>query len=114
MVGTDDALGKLRRLASPISDDLDAGCEELSQSLDVALPERIEEPRCQLLAFSAVRFEPRTPDIHVAARPAACKESPASGQRPHDNPSCLRRCCQRAVRSPGCWTPAPARPRRPG
>ena len=85
VVGTDHAPGKRRRLASAIPDHLDVGSEQLPQSVDVAIPERIEEPRRQLLAFPAVRLEPRAPDVHVASRPdrelAARRLRPPDGSR---------------------------------
>jgi hypothetical protein len=81
VVGTDHAPGKRRRLASPIPDHLDVGSEQLPLSLDVAFPERIEEPRRQLLAFPAVCLELRAPDINVASRAASWRHAASEHPR---------------------------------
>ncbi len=66
----------------PSADQLDVGSEQLPHSVDVAIAERIEEPRGQLLAFPAVRLEPGAPDSHVASR--ADSELAARRLRPPD------------------------------
>src|SRR5262249_31056565 len=45
VVGTDHASRQRGRLASPVPDHLDVGSEQLPQSGEVAVPERVEEPR---------------------------------------------------------------------
>src|SRR4029453_16732867 len=82
VVGTDHAPGKRRRLATAIRNHLDVWSEQFPQSVEVTVSERIEEPRSQLLAFAAVRLEPRARDRHVASRPD--RELAASHLRPPD------------------------------
>jgi hypothetical protein len=56
VVSADHHLRERGRIASPIPDHLDIGSEQLPHSVDV-IPEGIEEPRRQLLAFPAIRLE---------------------------------------------------------
>ncbi len=79
------APGQLRGLAAAVADQLDVSGEQLPQALDVAFPERAEEPRRQFLPLPAVRLEPGAPCVHVAPRPhrelAARRLRPSHGRR---------------------------------
>ena len=67
---------------------LDVGSEQLPHSVDVAIAERIEEPRRQLLAFPVVLLESRAPDVHVVSR--RDRELAARRLRPPDGDRDLR------------------------
>ena len=82
LAGADDAPGQLRGLASGVRDDLNVSGEQLPQALDVAFPERVEEPCRQFLPLPAVRVEPGASGVHVAPRPH--RELAARRLRPPD------------------------------
>ena len=69
LLGADDAPGQRRGLAAGCPGQLDVSGEQLLQAVDVAFPERVEEPRRQFLSLPAVRLEPRAPCVYVAPRP---------------------------------------------
>ncbi len=58
LLGADDAPGQLRGLAAAVPDQLNVIGEQLPQPVDVAFPERVEEPRRQFLPLLSVGLEP--------------------------------------------------------
>jgi len=77
IVGAHDRPGQLRGLAAAVRDDLNVSGEQLPQALDVAFPERAEEPLGEFLALPAVRLEPRAPCFR--ARRGACRVARPAG-----------------------------------
>ncbi len=67
VVRSDDRLRERRALASAVRDGLHVGREQLLQPVDVALAQRVEEPRRQLLPLAAIGGEPRPPLLDVPA-----------------------------------------------
>src|ERR1700753_2638437 len=61
LLGAEDGPGQLWGLAAAVADQRCVGGEQLSQPVEVAFPERVEQPCRQFLALPAVRLEPRAP-----------------------------------------------------
>ena len=83
IVGAEHGPGQRGCFASTVTDQLDIGGEQLGQSVDIAVPECLKEPRRQLIPFPAIGLEPRTPDAHVPPRShhqlSARRLGPANG-----------------------------------